>query len=380
MTEQTPEFWRAEEFDTYFRDGQRRALALDNRGPLRFVDGTLDPAIVESYSRHGFYIFEGVLDGDELDDLGTELEALLERAPVSKGVKVDAQGRPAFDTQFQTPMFQMVRPLSDPVGGTDLSNGRHPARMSEYLPPADAPEHVVYMIAGMLHATDACLRLYGHPQLLAVAEAINGADFTPFGDSIWIKEPGLGASVAWHQDGTTHWGNPDLDEGTHGFNFMAQLLPTTPENALWVVPGTHKDGKIDIKALVDAHGSDRLPDAVPMLCAAGDVAICNRQVLHGSFANTSPDRRVTFVFGFHRLKSVRDLRLRRGGREIVYDDAWIHERSRLIPLAIDARHQRFPDEVPYRYAPLAGEEDAYRWSEETRETILKDYNLKNIGI
>ncbi|GIS65994.1 MAG: hypothetical protein CM1200mP4_3420 [Rhodospirillaceae bacterium] len=27
----------------------------------------------------------------------------------------------------------------------------------------------------------------------------------------------------WHQDGQTHWKKPDLDEYTHGFNFMAQL-------------------------------------------------------------------------------------------------------------------------------------------------------------
>ena len=33
-------------------------------------------------------------------------------------------------------------------------------------------------------------------------------------------------------------------------------------------------------------------------------AITNRQVLHGSFANTSKDRRVTVNFGFHKRSSV----------------------------------------------------------------------------
>ena len=54
------------------------------------------------------------------------------------------------------------------------------------------------------------------------------------------------------------------------------------------MPGSHRIGKVDIKAMVEAAGSDRLPDAVPLVCAPGDVAITNRQCVHGSFANTSP--------------------------------------------------------------------------------------------
>jgi hypothetical protein len=41
----------------YRREGEERAMALGNRGPLRFDrDGKLDPAIVDEYSRCGFYI------------------------------------------------------------------------------------------------------------------------------------------------------------------------------------------------------------------------------------------------------------------------------------------------------------------------------------
>ena len=79
-----------------------------------------------------------------------------------------------------------------------------------------------------------------------MAAAVNGEDFLPFSDALFIKEPGKGASVAWHQDGTTHWDSPTWDQGTHGFNFMAQLYGCTPANGVWVVPGTHKVGHIDI--------------------------------------------------------------------------------------------------------------------------------------
>ena len=368
--------------DGYFLRGSRRAYALGNRGPLRFeADGTPDPAAMAAYREHGFYVFEGVLAEGELDDLGTELAGLLDRAPVAPDADLDRHGRRAFGDAFTTPVFAFGKPLSDPYGGTDANYGRHPARMSEPTPADDAPAHTVYFINAILQVMDSCLRLYAHPKLLKVTEAINGTDFAPFGDSIWIKEPGLGTSVAWHQDGTTHWNHPRWDEDIHGFNFMAQLCRTTPENALWVVPGSHKRGKIDIKAEVEANGCDRLPDAVPMLCEPGDVAICNRQALHGSFANTSPDRRVSIVFGFHRRDAVLDVAKRRpNGQTVIYDAARIHQRSRVIQVAIDARAQRFPEETPYRYLPLDAEADENRWNEHTRRTVLKDYNLLNLGI
>ena len=58
----------------------------------------------------------------------------------------------------------------------------------------------------------------------------------------------------------------------------------------------------------------------------------------------------------------------------------IRRRSRIIQLAIDARSQRHPDETPYRYAPLAAEADALRWSEAARRDVLADYNLDDLGI
>ncbi len=368
--------------DAYIREGERIAYALGNRGPIRFDDdGTLDQEITEAYGRCGFYVFEGALSAEELHDLQTDLEYVFERAPHTKDATVDAQGRPALGTEFTRPTFRFAKPLSDPYGGTQLANGRHPAKMSEPLPPADAPDYVISNISAPLQIMDSCLRLYGHPQLLSIAEQINGPDFTPFTESIIVKPAGLGASVAWHHDGTTHWDRPDWDEGTHGFNFMAQLYGSTAANGVWVLPGSHKQGKIDIKALIEANnGSDRLPGAVPMVCQPGDVVMSNRQALHGSFANTSPHKRMTINFGFHRRRSVLNVRTQHSGEPVLYDAARIHERSRLIALAIDARRQRFPHEPRYVYKPLTEREEDNRWNETTRESILKDYNLRDLSI
>ncbi len=365
----------------YLRDGTARAQKLANRGPIRFgADGALDTAITDAYWQYGFYIFEGVLGADELADIEADLFDIQARLPKNKGAKVDAQGRPAIGVDCRAPTLFWSKPLGDPFGGTDLANGRHPVKMHEPEAAVDAPSDIVYLILGSMQFSDACLRFYGHPQLLAVAAAINGEDFVPFTEALFIKEPGLGASVAWHQDGVTHWESPSWDQGTHGFNFMGQLYGCAAANGVWVVPGSHKWGKVDIAAMVAQAGSERLPDAVPLICAPGDVAMCNRQVLHGSFANNSPDWRVTVNAGFHRRASV--LGVKGGGvhnAPAVYDAARIEERSRWVGYAIDARHQRFPDETPYVYKPHADAGETFHWDAGLKAR-MKDYNLLDLSI
>jgi hypothetical protein len=365
----------------YLRAGEKRAFALGNRGAIRFTaGGELHPEIVEAYWRCGFYVFEGVLRPEELADIERDLHDILDRLPKEKGAALDAKGRPALAAECSGPNLQWARPLSDPWGGTSAANGRHPVKMPEPTAAAGLPREVVFLILGSLQFSPASLRVYGHPGLLGVAAAINGPDFAPFNEALWIKEPGKGASVAWHQDGTTHWDSPEWDQGIHGFNFMGQLYGCTAANGVWVVPGSHKLGKIDIKKLAEQAGTERLPDAVPIVCQPGDVAITNRQALHGSFANTSKDWRVTVNFGFHRRKSV--LGVQAGGihnKVATYDADRIRERARLIGYGIDARRQRFPDETPFVYRPHADEGLTYRWDDKAKAD-LKDYNLLDLSI
>ncbi len=370
--------------DAYLMQGAERAMAMGNRGRIRFnPDGSIHDDILNAFWKYGFYILEGVVDKNELKELRDDFELVLDRAPSFARSEVDAKGRPAISNGFERATFQFAKPLSDPMGGTQSTNGRYPVKMAELEPPADAPQEVILQISGNLQLMDSCLRLYGHPDLLQIAADINGHDFTPFTDAMWVKEPGLGAAVSWHQDGTTHWDSPELDSGTHGFNFMAQMYRTTPANALWIVPASHDQGKIDIKAMIEENnGSDRLPDAVPLLCDAGDVAVCSRQMLHCSFPNASQDRRVSFVFGFHRRASVLGVRGWdfRFKTPVDYDEERINERSRIVSLAIDARQQHFPDETRFIYQPMVGQEDANRWNESTRHSILKNYNQRDLGI
>jgi hypothetical protein len=374
----------------YLRDGERRAAEIGNRGPVRFDErGQLHPEILDAYWEHGFYVFEGVISQPEIDELRAGVNEMLERAPTGRGATVDAQGRRALGLDYAVKPYLFIKPLSDPWGGTAALGGRHPTKMTEAVPDADAPTDVVYLMFGMCQAIPAALRVYGHPNLLAIAAAVNGSDFVPYNDAIFVKQPGLGGSVSWHQDGVTHWGSPKWDAGIHGFNFQVQLYPVTAANGLWVVPGSHKRGRVDIPDLVaDNGGSDRLPDAVPLLCNAGDVTIANRQILHGSFANTSSDPRISITFGFHRRSSVLGVRGKlslkaddmKWADGDVYDEDRIFDRSAVIQVAIDARHQHFPDEQPYRYAPFSGLEDDFRCNDETFERVIRDYNTKDLAI
>jgi ectoine hydroxylase-related dioxygenase (phytanoyl-CoA dioxygenase family) len=368
----------------YRAAGQRLAAEIGNRGPLRLTDdGALHPDIQAAYWRHGYYIFEGVIGQAEIAALRADAQNMVERAPTGPDSKVDAQGRPAFGLDYARLPYRFTKPLADPWGGTQQLGGRHPAQMAQPKPDDGAPEHVVFLMYAMCQAMPSGLRLYGHPKLLAVAQSINGADFVPFNDAIFVKQPGLGGSVAWHQDGVTHWSSPDWDEGIHGFNFQVQLYTTTAGNCLWVIPGSHKRGRADIKAMVEANGgSEQLPGAVPLICSAGDVTIVNRQMVHGSFANSSPDLRISLTFGFHRRKSVLGQKAALSMEEsgAVYDERRVFERSAVIQVAIDARRQAFPDEPAFAYRPFSGLQDQFRFTPETFDRVIRDYNTKDLAI
>jgi hypothetical protein len=61
----------------YLLEGEKIALAMNNRGPISFdSEGNLAASIRNAYSENGFYIFDGVLGKDELDDIKVDLDDL----------------------------------------------------------------------------------------------------------------------------------------------------------------------------------------------------------------------------------------------------------------------------------------------------------------
>ena len=364
----------------YLVAGEARAHALNNRGPLTTdADGKLTSDIVDAYWRHGFYVFEGLVEEPELGELRAEVDAMLSAAPPAPETGRESRGIKGSRYAFKRSSYRYARPLADPVGGTNYNKGRHPVRMVEPKPDASAPAWTVERLMGNLQTMDSCLRLYGHCGLLTIAEALAGPDFVPYNEVTFVKEPGLGPSVAWHQDGTTHWESSDWDAGAHGFNSMTQLFASTAANGVWVLPGSQGKGKADIRAMVAANGSECLPEAVPLLANAGDICVVNRQCVHGSFPNSSAGRRITLNAGFFPRKRVLGVSTQRlDGAEDTYDQERVEARCKLIPLAIDARSQHYPDAPRYSYAPAADAAHQLHWSEETRQSMLRDYDVRDM--
>ncbi|WOJ96970.1 phytanoyl-CoA dioxygenase family protein [Congregibacter brevis] len=371
----------AEAMRDFLLAGHASAMQLENRGPIAFdANGKLDQRILSAYKQYGFYVFTNVLHREELMDIEEDLEAMKKRFPTGPGERFAADDSPALGADCSAPTLVWSKPLGDPLGGSALANGRHEVKLHEPQAAPGSPEWAPFILLGSLQFSETCLRVYGHPQLLKIAEEINGKDFAPFNETLFIKEPGIGAAVSWHQDGTTHWDSPTFDEDVHGFNFMVQVYGSTAVNGVWVLPGSHKAGKVDIKGLVKESGSERIKGTVPLVCNAGDVVMCNRQLVHGSFANTGLERRVTVNMGFHRRSSVLNVMGSGTHNEAqIFDETLIAKRSEVIGYGIDARRQRFPSEAPYVYQPFFEQGLSYKWDADAKAS-LHDYNALDLSI
>jgi ectoine hydroxylase-related dioxygenase (phytanoyl-CoA dioxygenase family) len=347
----------AEAWTDYCEDGLERAMALGNRGPVRFdANGRLEQGILDAYHRTGFYVFTNVLRAEEIAELTVEFDAILDNAPIARGADVDKHGKPVRFPGYYT--------LSE--GGT-----------------AEEPA-VVGMVSHTLMMMDSALRAYGHPDILRVAASVNGDDFVPFHESIFHKGAGEGMPTPWHQDGRTHWTQdgealeqPDGSGKTHGFNLSVSWSHCTPENCLWVVPGSQRQWRL-------ANGGEfppieeRLVEAVPMVLEPGDCGMVNRSSLHGSYPNRSDEPRITMVLGYHNRASAIGAQttnvhaFKRPGKTkaVEYSEEYVLKRARMIPLAIDARRQRFPDEEPYVYT--GSYLGSAEWNDETRAEIARE--------
>ena len=177
--EQSKEEYTAAMAD-YVAERAAAVAAFGCRGAVRYdAEGRLHPDILRAFKTHGFYIFERVIDAHEVTELRDAVEEVIDRAPSPPESDTDAQGRPALGLDYPVKPYVFIKPLSDPWGGTKLLSGRHPTKMIEPTPDKDVPDHVVHLVLQMCTLMPAALRLYGHPDLLSIAEAINGEDFVP---------------------------------------------------------------------------------------------------------------------------------------------------------------------------------------------------------
>ena len=274
------------------------------------ADRVLGALQLAELRERGYYLLHGLLDTEEAGELLAETRRLIDRAPAEPAGPCDAHG--------------------DPVS--------HP---EDYVFPLDANgDTVLNRIKFPLWRSRLFLEAYGNPHIHRVAYELYGDLMVPFDESIVLKMAHHGAGFAWHQDGNFRTGAV----AERGHNLGIYLTPSTIANGvLHVLPGSHRQGILDLRTMVEQHGF-ALPGSLAAPAGPGNANVHSRSIAHGSQPNASPDLRVTWYVGFHHRDAIRD----------VWDEAAIEDRRLLIPIAVEARRRsgRFPDEEPFPYRRL----------------------------
>jgi len=172
---------------------------------------------------------------------------------------------------------------------------------------AQASEHVAWLqqrhpelrgedLGHQLVARDAFwVRLVSDDRLLDIAELFVGSDIAVFASHYICKPPYSGRPVLWHQDGA-YWPLEPMEVVT----LWLAIDDSTPENGgLRVIPGSHREDLHELRArdeLDSVLGSESATEvdesrAVSLTLAAGDVEVHHPRIMHGSTANSSPNRR-----------------------------------------------------------------------------------------
>jgi hypothetical protein len=146
--------------------------------------------------------------------------------------------------------------------------------------------------------------LIRHPRILSAVESILGPNLLAWNTHWFIKEPGDGRYVAWHQD-LTYWHlEPD-----HAITAWIALSPVTAETgAMQMVAGTHKQ---DVVAHVDTWKSGAMLSrgqeiavevdeaaAFDVELAPGQLSLHHHKIFHASPANRGGDRRIALAIRY----------------------------------------------------------------------------------
>lgn len=138
------------------------------------------------------------------------------------------------------------------------------------------------------------VRLVADDRLLDIAEKFIGPNIALFASHYFAKPPHDGLPVLWHQDGS-YWPLDPCEVVT----LWLAVDDSTPENGcLRVIPGSHrlefqqhaKDTSVENVLSSGIAGVDE-SSAVDIVLKAGDVSVHHPNLIHGSEANTSDQRR-----------------------------------------------------------------------------------------
>jgi len=138
------------------------------------------------------------------------------------------------------------------------------------------------------------------PTILDAIESIVWPDILCWSSRFFIKDPGDGGFVSWHQD-VTYWG---LDVSENILTAWIALSPATRANGVMkVIPGSHtkvvahRDGAASNMLLRGQEVAVEVDEsqAVHMELKAGEMSLHHGLMFHGSDDNHAQQRRVGFA-------------------------------------------------------------------------------------
>ncbi len=148
------------------------------------------------------------------------------------------------------------------------------------------------------------LEVCSHPRLLDAVEAILGPNLILVYSSMFIKMPGDGRSVGWHQD-NNYWTSV---HGTDVVTVWLALDDTNADNAaMQIIPGSHRGYReLDTVAAREEETLRKKVEVAPeveatavlMEMGAGSVSIHDSYILHGSQVNESQRRRAGYTIRY----------------------------------------------------------------------------------
>jgi chlorinating enzyme len=140
--------------------------------------------------------------------------------------------------------------------------------------------------------------LVRHPGILDAIESLIGSDILLYHLTYWIKEPGDGSFVSWHQDGTYF----NLTPAEHVTAWVALSDATLESGCMRMLPGSHRAGQQDheqgpIVVNLLSNGQQVALDideskAIDIIVPIGSVSFHHTHIVHSSGPNKSDDRRI----------------------------------------------------------------------------------------
>ncbi len=136
------------------------------------------------------------------------------------------------------------------------------------------------------------------PAILDAVESLLGPNLLVWSVELFIKEPGDGTIVSWHQD-LTYWGMGETDEEVTAWLALSDV--SVEAGCMRFIPGSHMGG---IVAHEDTFSDSNLlsrgqeiggvdeSKAVPGPLRPGEMSLHHGRCFHASAPNRSDDRRI----------------------------------------------------------------------------------------